>query len=221
MTIAVNIVLSVLLIAAGYVFVCCYLKKVGFRAINRQILKITPVRLGYLIANVVGIGTLIVIFETVYSLDVIRQIKLLVLAAVLFPAAAIDFRIQKIPNQLLAAALLMRVLIYAAEFAISVPEAVNTLKDGLLGAVLIGGFFLLLLLVFKNSIGMGDIKLFAVMGLYQGMWGALNAVFFSLLFSFFLSIVLLITRKKSRKDTISFGPSILLGTIIAMALAGM
>ena len=221
MTIAVIIVLSALLTAAGYVFVCCYLQQVGFRAIDRQILKITPVRLGYLIANVVGIGTLLVIFEAVYSLDVIRQIKLLVLVAVLFPAAAIDFRVQKIPNQLLAAALLMRVLIYAAEFAVSVPDAVNTLKDGLLGAAVIGGFFLLLLLVFKNSIGMGDIKLFAVMGLYQGMWGALNAVFFSLLVSFFLSIVLLITRKKSRKDTISFGPSILLGTIIAMALAGM
>lgn len=221
MTIAVIIVLSALLTAAGYVFVCCYLQQVGFRVIDRQILKITPVRLGYLIANVVGIGTLLVIFEAVYSLDVIRQIKLLVLVAVLFPAAAIDFRVQKIPNQLLAAALLMRVLIYAAEFAVSVPDAVNTLKDGLLGAAVIGGFFLLLLLVFKNSIGMGDIKLFAVMGLYQGMWGALNAVFFSLLVSFFLSIVLLITRKKSRKDTISFGPSILLGTIIAMALAGM
>lgn len=221
MTMAVNIVLSVLLIAAGYVFVCCYLKQVGLKALDKNTLKITPVKLAYLIANVVAIGTLIAIFETVYSLDVIRQMKLLVLVTFLFPAAAIDFRVQKIPNQLLAAALLIRVLIYTAEFAISVPEAVDTLKDGVLGAVLIGGFFLLLLLVFKNSIGMGDIKLFAVMGLYQGMWGALNVVFFSLMVSFFLSVGLLITRKKSRKDTISFGPSILLGTIIAMALAGM
>lgn len=221
MTIAVDIIVSVLLIAVGYAFACCYPEKNDANVPDKNALRITPIRLAYLIANVVGIGTLIAIFEIVYCMDVIRQVKLLALVTFLFPIAAIDFRVRKIPNQLLLMALLIRVLIYVVEFAVSIPEALNILKDGILGAVVIAGFFFLLLLVFKNSIGMGDIKLFAVMGIYQGMWGALNAVFFSLLVSFFFSIVLLITRKKSRKDTISFGPSILLGTMIAMALAGM
>lgn len=64
-------------------------------------------------------------------------------------------------------------------------------------------------------------KLFAVMGLYQGLWGAVNSVFFSLLASFVVSVALLISKKKGRKDTISFGPSILIGTIAAIGLAGM
>ena len=140
---------------------------------------------------------------------------------IMLPIAVVYLIVQKVPNKLLLVALAIRVLIYIAEFIVSVPAAVNTLKDNLLGAIIIGAFFLLLLLVFINSIGIGDIKLFAVMGLYQGLWGAINSVFFSLMVSFVLSVGLLITKKKGRKDTISFGPSIFIGTIIAMGLAGM
>ena len=110
---------------------------------------------------------------------------------------------------------------YIPEFISSPATGFLILKDNLVGAAVIGIFFFLLFLVFKNSIGMGDIKLFAVMGLYQGLWGAVNSVFFSLVVSFVLSVGLLITRKKGRKDTIPFGPSILIGTAIAIGLAGM
>ncbi|NLJ15657.1 MAG: hypothetical protein GX346_00795 [Clostridiales bacterium] len=145
----------------------------------------------------------------------------MVLVLIIFPIAAIDLKLQKIPNCFILSALVIRGLIYIAEFIISVPAAFSTLKDGFLGAIILGGFFLLLLLIFKNSIGMGDIKLFVVMGLYQGLWGAINSVFFSLIVSFFISISLLIGKKKGRKDTIPFGPSVLLGIIIAIALSGM
>lgn len=221
MTITIDIVLSVLLIAAGYVYICYYFNNVKWNTFNGTALKITRNKILYLAGAVIAIGTLITLFETVYFRDVILQIKLLSLVLVMLPIAAIDFRVQKIPNQLLMVALIIRVLIYAAEFIVSAPTAFNVLKDNLLGAVVIDAFFLLLLLIFKNSIGMGDIKLFAVMGLYQGLWGAINSVFFSLMFSFVLSVGLLITRKKGRKNTISFGPSILIGTIIAIGLAGM
>ena len=80
---------------------------------------------------------------------------------------------------------------------------------------------MVLLLAFKNSIGMGDIKLFAVMGLYQGLWGVINSVFFSLAASFVISIAFLITKKKGRKDSIAFAPSIFVGTVVAICLAGM
>jgi len=221
MTIAVDILLSIILIAAGYVYTCYYFNNVKLNTFNGVALKITRNKILYLVAAVIAAGVLITLFETVYFLNVIPQVKLLSLVLVMFPIAAIDFRIQKIPNQLLIAALIIRIMIYIAEFIVSAPAAFNVLKDNLLGAIVIGVFFWVILLVFKNSIGMGDIKLFVVMGLYQGLWGAINSIFFSLLVSFVLSAGLLITRKKGRKDTISFGPSILLGTIIAMGLAGI
>lgn len=221
MIIAVDIALSIILLIAGYVSTCYYLNKVKWSSKNIAVIKLTRNKVLYLCFGAVAVATLIVLFQTVYYLELIPQVKLLTLVMVILPVAAIDLRLQKIPNQFMVAALILRVIIYIPEFIISTPVAFSTLKDNLLGAVIIGVFFLLLLLIFKNSIGMGDIKLFAVMGLYQGLWGSINSVFFSLMVSFVLCIGLLLTRKKGRKDIIPFGPSILLGTIIAMALSGM
>ena len=89
------------------------------------------------------------------------------------------------------------------------------------GAIIIGGFFLIILLIFKNSIGMGDVKLFALMGLYQGLLGVFNSVFFSLIVSFFISIILLMLKRKNRKDVIPFGPSIYIGTVVGIFLTGL
>ncbi len=171
--------------------------------------------------KVIAAGVLITLFETIHFPDVISQVKLLALVMVMFPIAVIDFRVQKIPNQLLIAALIIRVLIYVAEFVVSVPAAFNILKDDLLGAAVIGVSLLVLLLVFKGCIGAGDIKLFSVIGLYQGLWRAVNSLFFSMLVLLVISFGLLIAGKKSRKDKIPFGPSILLGIIISIGLTGM
>lgn len=151
----------------------------------------------------------------------LSQFKLLTLILILFPTAAVDYKIKKIPNKFLIAGLILRMVFYIFEFIQSFENAFSVLKDNLLAVVIYGVFFLLLLLVFKNSIGMGDIKLFALMGLYQGIWGTFSAIFFSLVVSFFVSIYLLITRKKKKKDTIPFGPSILIGTFLSICLSGM
>lgn len=221
MTIAIDALLSLFLLCAGYVYTCYYFNGVQGLTFDKDVLRPSPKKIFYLIFGLLIVSILVFLFETVYSLATLSQVKLLSLVLIMLPIAAVDFREQKIPNKLLVAALVIRLLIYIAEFISSVPLAVAILKDNILGAIVIGAFFLLLLLIFKNSIGMGDIKLFAVMGLYQGLWGAINSVFFSLMVSFVLSVGLLITKKKGRKDTISFGPCILLGTVIAIALAGM
>lgn len=221
MTIAIDAVLAIVFIAAGYVYACYYLNHVRWNEKNTEVLKLTKNKILYLVSAIAVTGILVSLFQRIYMLNWIQSAKLLGLVLILFPIAAIDSRLQKIPNPLLIAALVFRVLLYVPEFIMSTSGALTILKDNVIGAVVISAFFLLLLLVFKNSIGMGDIKLFAVMGLYQGLWGAVNSVFFSLLVSFFLSVALLITKKKSRKDTMSFGPSILIGTAIAIGMAGI
>ena len=221
MIVVVDIIWALLLILFGYVAICYYLNGVMWNSKDVTVLKLTKNKITYLSLAVLSTAGLITVFQLVYSLELLTQIKLLTLVLIILPVAAIDLRIQKIPNKFLIVALIIRLIIYIPEFIVSSSLAFATLKDNLLGAVIIAGFFLVLLVAFKNSIGMGDIKLFAIMGLYQGLWGVINSVFFSLLVSFFLSIGLLISKKKGRKDTISFGPSILIGTIIAIGLAGM
>ena len=156
-----------------------------------------------------------------YNRDLTQQLKLLSIMLIILPNAAVDFRIHKMPNVFMVAGLVLRLLLFAVEFFLKSSTFLNTVIDSLLGGVIIGVFFFLLLIIFKNSIGMGDVKLFALMGLFQGLWGAVNSIFFSLIVTFFLSIYLLITKKKKKKDTISFGPEIYLGTLIGICLAGM
>lgn len=221
MTIIIEVLVAAALISFGYVYCCYYLGKEKQFTSILIMLKLTKMKVFYLILSIISILSLILIFEEMYDIGIFTKIKLLSLVSFLIPAAAIDLRKQVIPNQLLFFSLTFRVLLLVFEFIFSTSTIFLILTDSIAGAVIISAFFLLLYFVFKNSIGMGDIKLFAIMGLYQGLWGVINSVFFSLMTSFLISIGLLVTRKKSRKDTISFAPSILLGTIIAIGLTGM
>ena len=67
---------------------------------------------------------------------------------------------------------------------------------------------------------MGDTKLFTEIALFTELYYMVPVLVFSLFLSFAEALILLLTKKKSRKDTIPFGPCILCGTILAMILSG-
>lgn len=94
------------------------------------------------------------------------------------------------------------------------PETSPALLDGALGLLLGGGSFLIIALVSGGAMGGGDIKLMAVLGLFLG-WQMIIVVF---LLAFTLgaciSVYLLVTGKKGRKDPIPFGPFIALAAVI-------
>ena len=210
-----------ILLGLGYYGVCSYLSAQKLVKPDANLLKISRNRIIYLVAGFVTSVVLILILNFYYNRDLTQQLKLLSIMLIILPNAAVDFRIHKMPNVFMVAGLVLRLLLFAVEFFLKSSTFLNTVIDSLLGGVIIGVFFFLLLIIFKNSIGMGDVKLFALMGLFQGLWGAVNSIFFSLIVTFFLSIYLLITKKKKKKDTISFGPEIYLGTLIGICLAGM
>ena len=219
MKLGIEIFISFLVILLGYGLCCRYF---CLEARQKITFKLSRNRSIYLCCAAVSFGVLLYFFTRFfYDKTLLEQMKLLVLVGLLFPMAAVDYRYHQIPNQMLLIGLIIRIILWAAELFIDSTNAIQVGVNGVLGAAIIGGFFLLILLFFKNSIGMGDIKLFALMGLYQGLWGLVNSVFYSLCVIFLLSICLLVTKKKKRKDAISFGPSILIGTILAIGLSGM
>lgn len=218
---AIDVTCVVVLLILGYIELVKYLTNKKISEIGKDLRAFSKNRVIYLVFMLLAGASLIISFNTMYHIDAITQAKLITLVMMIGPMAAVDYRLQKIPNRFLVIALLARVIILIFEILDDFAESLSIMKDSALAALVIGLFFFILLLVFKNSIGMGDIKLFAVIGLYQGIWGTVNSVFFSLLVSFFIAIFLLITKKKKRSDTIPFGPCILLGTIIAMCLSGM
>lgn len=222
MNIIISVVFSLALTCFGFTAVQCYFNNGKEKKELIEILRINSIEKILYLAIAIGVSCVFpFIFEKVYEVSIVKQLKLLSLIHVILASATVDWKIQKIPNRFLIIALVIRCFVFIFEFFDSPKIGFQILIDSGIGALVIGLFFLVILLISKNSIGMGDVKLFAIMGLFQGLWGAVNSVFFSLLVAFFYSIVLLVTKKKSRKDTISFGPCILLGTIVAIGLTGM
>lgn len=152
---------------------------------------------------------------------ILDNCKLLVLLAILFVVANVDYKKYIIPNQVILFGLIVRLGFYVAEFFEDTEYFWDILKTDLLALVVVIIFFIVGVLIVKNGLGMGDIKLMIVMCLYQGFNGVISSLFFSLCVAFVWSIGLLICKKKTKKDSIAFAPSILCGTVISVFMTGM
>ena len=149
------------------------------------------------------------------------KIKKLSLLAIVWPIAYIDFKTYRIPNIFILYGLVVRVVILGFELLLDSNFTWMTVLSELIaaGALFLGA--LLCSLCMKNAIGYGDIKLLIVMGLMLGLSSMWSAIFVSLILSFFLALFLLIFKKKSRKDTIPFAPTIVLGTYLSIFFNGV
>ncbi len=147
--------------------------------------------------------------------------KRIVLISLLWPIALIDLKTLRIPNKFILIGLISRVVILGLEFLFKTEALKITLIGELFAAVGLFVASVLCSVCIKNSVGYGDMKLFVVMGLLLGIDGIWDAVFTSLIVLFIVSVFLLLTKKKSKKDAIPFGPAIALGTYISIALIGM
>jgi leader peptidase (prepilin peptidase)/N-methyltransferase len=121
----------------------------------------------------------------------------------------IDLEHFLIPNSLVLAGVV---------FGIGVAFIVHDISiwSALLGAVACSGFLLLVSLVSRGGMGLGDVKLAAVTGLFLGWPLGPVGLLIGICIGGLLGIVLLVTGIKGRKDPIPFGPFIALGTVVAL-----
>lgn len=151
----------------------------------------------------------------------IHNVKIIVLMLFLTSIAMIDRKLRIIPNKLLLVAVGARLIIYLITWLTTKVGLIALFKDDIMGLLMIFIFAVAVLIFAKNSIGMGDIKLLMVMAMYQGYAGVFASIFLSLFLTSVIGIGLIIGRKKSRKDEVPFGPFLLAGTFISVALCGM
>jgi leader peptidase (prepilin peptidase)/N-methyltransferase len=76
--------------------------------------------------------------------------------------------------------------------------------------------FLLIAILSRGGMGLGDVKMAALMGIMLGFPSVLVAIFLAIIAGGIMAIVLLATRKKGRKQAIPFGPFLALGTMLAL-----
>lgn len=74
------------------------------------------------------------------------------------------------------------------------------------------------IVIYKSDegMGMGDVYIFAPIGLFLGWKLCMLNLVLSIFIAGFISVILLIFRRKNRKDTIPFGPFIVIGTFIVL-----
>lgn len=137
----------------------------------------------------------------------------LVLVAFLVPLALIDLELRILPNRLTAPAALLGL-------ALGTALDPGGEVERLIAAAAGGGFFLVAALVNPRGMGMGDVKLAGVLGLFLGREVAV-AVFVGLVAGVLVGAIILARKgiAEGRKTGVPFGPFLALGGVVAV-LAG-
>ncbi len=91
-----------------------------------------------------------------------------------------------------------------------------SILSGLIGGAIGFTFFLLVFLINPRGMGMGDVKLVALIGLATGFPLTLAALFIGIFIGGLAAVVLLTLRKKGRKDVMPYGVFLGIGPIIAL-----
>jgi len=140
------------------------------------------------------------------------------LALVSVPLAVIDVLSHRLPDRLtLPSSPVVLALLGGA--ALAVPEGGQHYLHALAGLAACAAFYGVLWLISPASIGLGDVKLAGVLGLYLGWLGA-RATLAGLLGGFVLAamvgVVLIAVRRANRKTHIPFGPFMLAATLAVL-----
>jgi leader peptidase (prepilin peptidase)/N-methyltransferase len=134
----------------------------------------------------------------------------LLLVTALVPITLIDLELRLIPNRITlpaAVAALLAAVILDVSF---VPEQ-------LIAGAAAGGFFLLAALAYPRGMGMGDVKLAGMLGLYLGRAVA-PAIFAGLIAGVVVGAVIVARKgaREGRKTAVPFGPFLALGGVFGL-----
>ena len=134
----------------------------------------------------------------------------ILLVLLVVPIALIDLEYRIIPNRITAPGAVLALALGLALDPSGEPER-------LIAAAAAGGFLLLAALAYPGGMGMGDVKLVAVMALCLGEAVA-PALFVAMLSGVVLGVVVIARKgaKEGRKTAVPFGPFLALGALVGV-----
>ena len=146
-------------------------------------------------------------------------VAFLYLAAVSVALALIDLDVHKLPNAIVLPAYAVGAVLLTSASVLSGEYSV-LLRAGIAMAALFLAYFLMAF-VYPAGMGLGDVKLAGVLGLYLG-WVGWGAVIIGALGAFILggvyAFVLILGRRANRKSGIPFGPWMLVGAWLGIGI---
>lgn len=223
-----NFVIALVFSAMEIFFVMLYLKKLNIfsddyieeHSTSLYLVKLNIKTYFYVVMNIVSVvllGCSLLLVNCVSN--ILNMVKLIVLMGILAAVAVVDLKKTIIPNFLIVIGLIVRIVIYVIELLFYNNIFVPQLLSDFLGFSIGFGILFIVSIVFRGAIGFGDVKLFGLIGLMSGAICTYSTLIFCLLISTIVSLILIITKKKNRKDSIPFGPFIFVGYVIAIILS--
>jgi leader peptidase (prepilin peptidase)/N-methyltransferase len=132
---------------------------------------------------------------------------------------SVDLRCRRLPDLLVGSALAWCATLLAV--AATVDGTADRLLRALCGATVVGVTYLVLALLPRSGLGFGDVKLAGVLGLPLG-WLGWPAVLLGLALPHLLAgpvaLFLLLTGRAKRGTGLPFGPALLAGALLAIAI---
>ncbi len=175
----------------------------------------------YLIFSVVMlIVSLLVYLYSYFTMDEVT-LKPFVNAEVtlwLMALGYIDWKEKIIPNEMVLTGICFWGILSIIDIFIAHSPWKQVLLFSIVGALVWGGILFIIALIVKSALGMGDVKMFFVIGLLYGLSDTYSILFFSIFIMAVMSIVLLLAKKVTRKTAIPMAPFVVFGFLIKVLL---
>ncbi|MFE7141097.1 prepilin peptidase [Streptomyces sp. NPDC057644] len=146
----------------------------------------------------------------------------LALAPVAVLLAVVDRRVHRLPDPLTLPLAGAAVLLLGG--AALLPGHAGSWTSGLLGGLVLGGFYFLLFLINPNGMGFGDVKLALALGVALGWYGwtvLFLGAFAGFLFGAAYGLALVLLRRAGRRTGIPFGPFMIGGALAGLLLGAL
>ena len=192
-------------------------EKSGFSARLKEVFAFKKNKIVLLLLTLFGIGIMFLSHWTYeYSLEI--SLKQLFIYELLIAVAYLDYKKMIIPNKLVLLGFFSYFVFFAYEAIVKDINISVLLKSAGLGLLFGGGVFALSGILSKGSMGMGDVKLFSVLGILMGFQAVFNVIFFSVLLVVIYTVIQFARKKIDRKSTVPVGPFALMGMMVSMVL---
>lgn len=136
----------------------------------------------------------------------------------IYTVAYIDLIERIIPNQLIFVGIIFWIILLVLEVLIAKTSIKQILLYSFAGGLICGGVLFAIAIIVRNALGMGDVKMFTVLGLFYGLTNTYSILLYSVVIMAMVSIVLLIAKKVTRKTAVPMAPFVAVGLLLHFLL---
>ena len=141
----------------------------------------------------------------------IETLKFMILASLMIVIGMIDLKTQYVYSSTIVIGAIAGIIFFVAEWINDGSFPKDKLIGMLIGLILIG-----LIVLLTRGMGVGDIEIVALSGLFLGIRGSIFTLFTSFVLGGIAGILIMFIKKKGRKEAIPFGPYIAIATIMSI-----